>query len=108
MDVRWNVPFDSFRSLIQSGRGAVIYIMYYKVPSRLDSCPGYGGGHSVYVNEFRSAYGFLVGDPLADGRRRGIPKGWKWWPASVVREAAQAFPGTNPGRIHASFTRDTD
>lgn len=107
---RYNIPFSSFRSMIQSGRGAVVAIKYSVIsPTRFDACPGFGGGHSVYVNERRPSDGaFLVYDPLADHRRAGIPQGPQWWPATLLKRAAEAYGGTNPGCIHASFTRDTE
>ena len=105
MDVRYNVPWTTFRSLVISGRGAVVQILYSKVPARFDASPGFGGRHAIYVNERRSSDGaYLVYDPLADGRRRGIPKGPQWWPASVLQAAAYAIPGTPVGEINASFT----
>ena len=110
MAVRYNVPWSSFRSMIISGRGAVVPIKYSVIaPTKYDASPGFTGGHAVYVNERRSSDGrFLVYDPLADGRRRGIPKGPQWWPASLLQRAAYAYPGTNSGCIHASFTKDTE
>jgi len=109
MDVRYGVPWTTFRSLIISGRGAVLQIRYSMVPSRFDGSPGFTGNHAVFVNERRSSDGaYLVYDPLADGRRSGIPKGPQWWPASVLQAAAYAMPGTASGTVNASFTRDTE
>lgn len=106
---RYNIPFSTFRSMIISGRGAVVAIQYSAVPAKYDASPGFDGGHSVFVNERRASDGaFLVYDPLADGRRTGIPKGPQWWPSSVLQKAAEAYPGTNVGAIHASFTIDTE
>ena len=111
--VRYNVPFSTFRSLIVSGRGAVVSIQYSVIHgTRFDASPGFYGprsGHGVYVNERRASDGaYLVYDPLADHRRNGIPQGPQWWPASLLRRACETYPGTNPGCIHASFTRDTE
>lgn len=110
MAVRYGVPWSTFRSLIISGRGAVLQIDYGVVsPTRFDASPGFTGLHAVYVNERRSSDGaFLVYDPLADGRRKGIPRGPQWWPADLVRRAALAFPGNAAGTVNASFTRDTE
>ena len=110
MDVRYYVPWYTFRSLIMSGRGAVVQMRYSVIsPTRFDACPGFTGNHAIYVNERRASDGaFLVYDPLADGRRRGIPKGPQWWPAYLLRKAAEAIPGTPEGTINASFTRDTE
>jgi len=107
--LRYNIPWNSFRSLIVSGRGAVVPIQYSSVHrTRFDASPNFLGGHGIYVNERRASDGaYLVGDPLANGRR-GYPKGWQWWPGTLLRAAAMAYPGTNAGCIHASFTRDTE
>lgn len=110
MQPRYNVPWSTFRSMINSGRGAVVAIQYGVIaPTQYDGSPGFTGGHSVYVNERRSSDGrFLVYDPLADHRRPGIPQGPQWWPSSLLQRAAEAYPGTNPGTIHCSFTIDTE
>ena len=106
---RYNIPYATFRGMILAGRGAVAAIQYSVIsPTRFDACPGFGGGHSVYVNERREDGSYLVFDPLADGRRSGIPNGPKWWPGSLLRDAMYAYPGTNKGCVHASFTRDTE
>jgi hypothetical protein len=110
MAVRYGVPWDTFRSHIISGRGAIVQINYAVIaPTKYDASPGFTGRHAIYVNERRSTDGaYLVYDPLADGRRKGIPKGPQWWPGSLLRRAAEAFVGTAPGHINASFTRDTE
>jgi hypothetical protein len=107
---RYNIPWSTFRSLIISGRGAVVPILYSVIaPTRFDASPGFIGRHSIYVNERRARDGaFLVSDPLADHRRPNIPQGPQWWPASLLRRAACAFPGTKAGCVHASFTKDTE
>lgn len=110
MDIRYNVPWDTFRSLIVSGRGAVVCIKYSVIaPTRFDASPGFTGTHAVYVNERRRSDGaYLVYDPLADGRRAGIPKGPQWWPGSLLKRACGAYPSASYGKVHASFTRDTE
>jgi len=110
MAVRYNVPWATFRSLLISGRGAVVSIKYSVIaPTKYDGSPGFYGNHAIFVNEYRASDNkYLVYDPLADGRRTGIPKGPNWWPAKLLRDAGYAYPGTNVGCIHASFTRDTE
>lgn len=106
---RYNLPWATFRSMIISGRGAVAAIQYSVVHgTRFDACPSFSGGHSIYVNERRSSDGkFLVYDPLADGRK-GYTTAPDWWPASFLQKAMYAYPGTNSGCVHASFTKDTE
>lgn len=109
MLVRYGVPWATFQSLIISGRGALLQIRYSVIaPTKYDASPGFTGNHAVYVNERRATDGaYLVYDPLADGRR-GLPQGPQWWPASLVKAAAYAMPGTATGCINASFTIDTE
>ena len=106
---RYQVPWATFRAMINGGRGAVAAIQYSVVHgTRFDACPGFTGGHSVYVNERRSSDGaFLVYDPLADGRK-GYTTAPDWWPASFLQKAMYAYPGTNTGCVHASWTIDTE
>jgi hypothetical protein len=110
MLVRYGVPWNTFRSLIISGRGAVVQIRYSVIaPTRFDASPGFTGNHAVYVNERRSSDGaYYVYDPLADHRRSSIPQGPQWWPATLLQRAAYAMPGTSTGCVNASFTRDTE
>jgi len=107
---RYNIPWSSFVSLIVSGRGAAGLILYSVIaPTKFDGSPGFVGRHAIYINERRASDGaFLVYDPLADGRRAGIPKGPQWWPASLLKRAFGAFPGVDDGHVSASYTRDTE
>lgn len=109
LSVRYNVPWSSFKSLIISGRGAIVCMRYSVIsPTKYDACPGFTGNHAIFVNERRSSDGrFLVYDPLADHRRAGIPQGPQWWPADLLRRSMEAYPGTDAGCVHAAFTRDT-
>jgi len=110
MLVRYGVPWNTFRSLIISGRGAVVQIRYSIIaPTRYDASPGFTGNHAVYVNERRSSDGaYYVYDPLADHRRASIPQGPQWWPATLLQRAAYTIPGTSLGCVNASFTKDTE
>jgi len=110
MWVRYNVPWTTFRSLIISGRGAVLQIDYGIIaPTKYDASPGFYGNHAIYVNERRSSDGaYLVYDPLADHRRSSIPQGPQWWPATLLQKASYAMIGTPAGTVNASFTRDTE
>jgi hypothetical protein len=106
---RYNIPWATFRAMIVAGRGAVAAIQYSVIsPTKFDACPGFRGGHSVYVNERRGDGRYLVYDPLADGRRAGIAKGPQWWPGTLLQQAMFAYPGTKSGCVHASFTKDTE
>lgn len=108
--VRYGVPWDTFRSFIVAGRGAIVQISYSVWSgTEFDGSPGFKGNHCIYVNERRASDGaYLVYDPLWDGRRAGIPKAPKWVPGALLRRAAEAMPGTATGCINAAFTRDTE
>ena len=110
MWVRYGVPWATFQSLIISGRGAVVQILYSVIHgTKYDGSPGFYGNHGIYVNERRASDGaYLVYDPLCDHRRSYIPQGPQWWPAALLRRAAEAMPGTAPGCVNASFTIDTE
>ena len=105
---RYNLPWATFRSMIIAGRGAVAAIQYSVIHgTRFDACPSFQGGHSVYVNERKSDGAYLVYDPLADGRK-GYTTAPDWWPGTLLQKAMYAYPGTNAGCVHASFTKDTE
>jgi hypothetical protein len=109
MYVRYGVPWDTFRSLVVSGRGAIVQVMYSAVlGTKYAGSSTFRGTHAIYVNERRASDGaYLVYDPLADHRRSYIPQGPQWWPGILLRRAAEAIPGTATGCINASFTIDT-
>jgi hypothetical protein len=109
LTIRYNIPRANFRSLIMSGRGAIMSIRYSVIHgTKFDASPNFYGNHGIFVNERRLGGFYLVYDPLADGRRKGIPKGPQWWPGNLLYAAGQAYPGTNADHVHAAFTRDTE
>jgi len=57
-----------------------------------DASPGFTGLHGICRS------GGLVYDPLADGRRAGIPKGPQKWPKALLRRAAGKYADTGEGR----------
>jgi hypothetical protein len=62
----------------------------------LSSCRSFRGGHYVVARFTRPVRGTLrvkVYDPLADGRRPGIPSGPQLWPLWLIRTAAAAYAG---------------
>jgi hypothetical protein len=96
LNVQYGVSWNTFMSMINNGRGAIVQGYYSQVPSYLKAQQNFNGGHAVYVNEFSSTGNALVYDPLAKSAR--------WWPASVVRDYAEAFGG---GNVSAGFTQIT-
>jgi hypothetical protein len=76
--------FDEAWSLGQSADVAVIMAISYApvAPTQYDGSPGFTGNHDLVLS------GGLVYDPLADARRRGIPRGPQRWPKALLRNAA--------------------
>lgn len=97
---RWDFPMSEFSTMIRSGRGAQIRIMYSALHgTKFDHSPNFDGSHGVYVHDYsKSSDRYLVADPLAED--------YAWWSASLLARAASAASG--PGLIDANFTRDTE
>ena len=57
-----------------------------------DGSPGFRGLHQIVRS------GGLVSDPLADGRRPGIPKGPRAWPKELLKRAAGKYAAAGVGR----------
>jgi len=121
---RYRLPWADYRTLLDAGRGAHTSILYSALRgTRWDSCPTFGGGHAIAVNDVAELGAGVaypgspagtyarVGDPLADGRwlasigRRAL-NGWQWWPESVLRDATGQRAGA--GLVNASVTIDTE
>lgn len=123
LDRRWGVrldvvmgeTFDLFYDRIKAGRGAVLQGWAGVTKgTRWQASESFAGNHAWFVNG-HSSEGFLVYDPLADGRRDGIAKSPMWIPKSVVMEfagrlnvAATGYRAVGQGRVYAGFTRDTE
>lgn len=93
-----NATWGQFFKVLRAGNAATIAIDYSKVPARF-RCAAFNGLHSVFVSELRTKAGkreAKVWDPLADGRRPGIPRGPQWYPVEVLRDAAAG--AARPGR----------
>jgi hypothetical protein len=78
-----SMPFADAWTLGQSHDVAVgLSISYAPIgPTQYDACPGFTGNHQVVLS------GGLVYDPLADGRRKGIPQGPQRWPKALLANA---------------------
>lgn len=90
--------WSQFLKTMRSGWAVTIAIDYSKVPKRF-KCAAFNGLHSVFVSELRTKNGqreAKVWDPLADGRREGIPRGPQWYPLPVLRDVAAG--AAKPGR----------
>lgn len=105
METGWGVHFargwitpTQLRSILWAGAGAVIQVIYGRVPVSLRNQVDFTGAHSMYVDAFRPTgpdgeAAYYIMDPI--GRPDRGYNG-RWWPASVVEAAALEFGG---GRI---------
>lgn len=101
LEYRYDLPFEDFKTVIRSGKGAGVHISYQAMHGTVfDTSPLFNGNHAVFVNEYRESDDkFKVGDPLATW--------WAWWPASLLRDGAGLASG-EPGNVDCNFTRDTE
>lgn len=71
--------------------------------------PTFRGGHSValvgYELNARGQVRTWLGDPLADGRRKGIPRGWRMTHASYLAAAAAAWAKDGDGLVDCIVIR---
>jgi hypothetical protein len=90
IDVFFHQSHAQLRDYIVGGSGVVESITYSELHgTRYASDEDYMGGHGVVLNGLKVstiAY-YRMGDPLADGRRPGIPDGWQWVPSSIIYDA---------------------
>ena len=85
---------------LKAGKALQICVSYgvvYDLQPLKSGSPTFRGGHSIYIQELRrnrrGEKVTLSGDSLFDGRRAGIPKGFKWVRVETYRRATQAFAG---------------
>lgn len=82
--------FSALIKNIRQGNAVTVAIDYGSLPARF-RCADFDGLHSIFVSDMRTRKGVReakVWDPLADGRRPGIPRGPQWYPLPVLRDAA--------------------
>jgi hypothetical protein len=86
---------------LQVGKFAVATGDYDVVPNYLAGDKTFAGLHSEFWH-VPTTGGIVVGDPLNDGRRVGIPKGYVTYPFNVAREYVNKLDRQVPGNgIHA-------
>lgn len=94
-------PKSTLREAITDGKYVVVQMSYavlQRIAPGWDACPTFHGMHSIGVMGQRVREGSVqwrVFDPLADGRRKGIPTGPDWWPRWVVEGVAEGFTKTD-------------
>lgn len=115
LTVRLGETFDYFAEQIRQGRGAILQGWAGVTKgTKWQASESFAGNHAWYVNDHNDD-GYLVYDPLADGRRAGIATSPMRIPKSVVMEfagrlnvASSGYRALGHGRIYAAFTRDTE
>ena len=80
---------------------AISFSIVYAViaNTRYDASPGFRGNHQLVLS------GGLVYDPLADGRRAGIPTSPEKWPKDLLRRAAGKYASMGEGRAAVIVAR---
>lgn len=93
------MQFEEVWSLGASADVAVQLAISYApiAPTRYDGSPGFTGNHAVVLS------GGMIYDPLADGRRHGIPKGPQKWPKALVRLACGRLNIATPGTPYRAY-----
>jgi len=92
---------------VRAGRPAMVAIHYghwNRTQDKRTGDPNFTGAHAVAIlDERRRGAGieWLLGDPLDDGRRKGIERGARWVKRKDVNDAALALAGGNRNGIWA-------
>lgn len=117
LDVEFALSFETFMDRIKAGQGAILQGWEAVIrDTKWSASPTFGGNHAWFVND-HNGDGFLVYNPLADGRRAGIAKSPYRIPKVVVREWAgklniakvgDPYKPLGIGKVYAAFTRDTE
>lgn len=94
-----SMEFDAMWSLGASADVAIALAISYGpiAPTQYDGSPGFTGNHAVVLS------GGMVYDPLADARRRGIPRGPQKWPKALLRNACGRLNIAPPGTPYRSL-----
>lgn len=108
LDTRMRYPWAEFERRISAGQAAILSVGYEPIRrSRFRGSETFDKGHAIAVLP-----GFIVMDPLCDGRRKTIYDyhGEKY-PLDLLRSAAAALPLGNgrvlgDGFVYAAFSRD--
>jgi hypothetical protein len=87
---------------LKRGRFMVVSGDYDQVPYALKGDKSFSDFHAVFYHAVEGAY-VVVGDPLNDGRRPGIPKGYVKWPLSLAERYVERFDAQVAGSsLHAA------
>lgn len=95
--------FDRLVAELRKGRFAVVNGDYDQVPMSLRGDKTFTGLHSEFWQRVAGS-GIVVGDPLNDGRRAGIPKGYVTYTMDVARNYVEKYDRQVPGTgIHVAL-----
>lgn len=103
----YRLPWADFAAAINAGKAAILQGLYAPIAdSRFDAGRGFRGNHAITVLP-----GWVVMDPLADGRATGVYRYHaEPYPEALLRSfAGQLNLGTTrlgDGLVYASLTRD--
>jgi hypothetical protein len=112
LDVQYRYPWASFVARIKAGQAAVLQGWYGPIAdTRFDAGNGFRGNHAILVLP-----GFVVMDPLADGRRPGIYRfHGEAYPQALLLDFAGrlnigggSYRPLGAGLVYAAFTRDNE
>jgi len=92
------------KTMAQRGQSLVIAGDYEEIPLKLRGDKDFRDDHSVFLYRMFTKVS-IIGDPLNDGRRPGIPDGWVQWPNEVVYAYVRRFDLQTQGGIHAATAR---
>ena len=101
---RLTMTYDQVVSLLERGRSVVVAVSYAAVNDLMPALSGsttWRGGHAIALQGLVSQHGVdwtHLGDPLHDGRRPGIPRGWQTVRVRRYLRAASAWGGVGAGR----------
>lgn len=117
-------PITKMDTYLRSGRGVVVQGASKATRgTKWQASETFGGNHSWWVNEARGwslrsglyiPEDYLVYDPLADGRRKGIAKSPFWLPRSYLLRFLALLDVNGkgnllgPGKAYMMWTRDTE
>lgn len=80
-----NFDIADMDAALRAGKAIGVAGDYDQLPLSLKGDKDFFGDHRVVINEILSNGNYLVFDPIADGRRTGIPKSPLQWPRDVMR-----------------------
>ena len=94
------IPAADLDSSIKAGHAAVIFIDYAVIHGTEFA----GQENFVGLHAVARFPGDVIIDPLADGRRRGIPIGPQVWPLDLIHTACGKYPNAGAGFVYAAVS----